>query len=182
MKIRYFFLIIIFFCNKNQAQDIGDDAKVVRYMVEKKFNQRKIKDLLKYGELQFTYNISYDKDNLIDNIIVNQKNEIFLDLGVRSDITIRFEMRSGEIHRIITHYHDLTVEFLRKKFNEIYSERKLDDVLFFTPNYKHYRYIYWDYDNNKASIAYVKYISSEHSKEFQELISRKQNIYEQNKK
>lgn len=175
MKIYISLLIIFFSFHTIVSQNIGDKAELLLSLFEREYDNRKTKDILKYGELQYTYDVKYGNNGLIEEITVNKKNEIFIDLQARSDITIHHLFKNNILNSTVTNFHNLKVEFLRKKFNEVYGKRKVDDVMFFTPDYRHYRYIFWDSDHqNIASVAYVEYDSVAFTEEIQELVLNNQ--------
>ncbi|MGV6832651.1 MAG: hypothetical protein ACWA5P_13950 [bacterium] len=174
MKI-LFTLLLLIISHNSFAQQIGERADVILYLIQQNFESRKTKDILKYGELQYTYEVKYN-DGVIRQIIVNQKNEIFHDLEVRSDVIFNYLFFEGKLIEIQTEFLDLSHDYVKVKFEEKYGHRHHGYNMYFTPNYKHVRCIV---DNGQnAVIMFSDYLpSNSESLEFKNLIQKKQKEY-----
>lgn len=169
--------VVILVCFTMNSQRIGEKAEIIHYLVEQNFNQRKTRDVLKYGELQYKFDVIYDKDN-IKEIIVDELNAVFYDLEAKSDIRIRYLMNEGLLESVITNFYDLTVEGIRQKFNRRYQKRRLDETLYFDRDYKSYRYIHWE--EEIPTITYTLYRSDGFDVAFNELVLQKQKAFNEN--
>ena len=160
------------------GQNIGDSANIILYLVDQNFNNRKTKDLLKHGELRYKYDVKYD-GSIIREIVVTQKNELFLDLDARSDVKTNYLFYEGVLIESQTEFLDLSYEFVKSKFDVKYGYRNHGYDMYFTPNYKQVRHLFEN--DGYAVIMFSDYLPSNfHSLEFQQLIIKKQEEYIKN--
>lgn len=159
------------------AQNLGENANIVLLLVEQNYQSRRTSDLLKHGELYYTYEVKYDDSGLIRQIIVNQKDELFYDLEARSDIIVSYLFFEGKLIEIQTELLDLPYEFVKTKFEKRYGHRHHGYDLYFTSDYKQVRFI--KKMGHYTVVLFGDYLPSNfESLEFQQLIEKKQREYE----
>jgi len=156
------------------SQNIGENADLIKHFIKMNFEKRSATDLMRYGELRYNYEVNYNKQNQIEEIIVEEKDAIYQDLLAKSDVRIRYFFEANRLTSISTNFYDLTAEYIRDRFDKLYAHRKLDGTLYFNYNYTCYRYIYWDEDI--PTITFTKFIFGEMSDEFDKVVKAKQSL------
>ena len=100
-----------------------------------------------------TWDVSY-KNGQIEDAILCQDNEYMIDIGVYTDYCKHFLMKNERLTHILTQYQNLSVNQLKKYYNQLHDKIKIEDK-YYDSDYKNYSIIYLN-SNGLATIEWTK--------------------------
>lgn len=151
-----FILVLISSYSLNAQIDIGSSADELLYFLEFRYEEAKKKDPFGTKGISFEYEVKREK-GIITDILVYQKNQIFIDLQAKSNTVTDYQILDNKLLGILTSYESLTVEYIEARFDKIYDDYKIDGF-FFTEDYKHVRNVFWQ--ESSAAIHYTESLPS----------------------
>ncbi|KQC30224.1 hypothetical protein AAY42_10310 [Flagellimonas eckloniae] len=77
------------------------------------------------------------ENGMITNVLVYRNRQLYVNLQAISDIIIDFYIQDGKIFNVTTHFKDLPLEHIEKKFEEIYGDRNWEG-LYFSVDFQHF--------------------------------------------
>lgn len=176
MKKGILFILLLISSYTLHAQiDIGSSADELLYFLELQYQDTKKRDPFDTKGLKFEYEVKRER-GVITDVMVYQKNQIFIDLQAKSNTVTDYEILDNEITGILTSYESLTVEHIEERFDKIYGDYKVEGF-YFTEDFRYVRNIFWH--NNVASIHYTEALPSYLGNETYGAIREKQLEYEE---
>lgn len=131
---------------------------------------------LKYlveGHYNWKVDTKYN-DGTITEIVIYQHKEFFYDLNTIANARIRYIMKDGRLNNILTQFENLSTDYVKKQFDEYYSETKISNY-YFTKDYQEYRTI--SKIGKYASINHQSVNFEDFDLEVSEEIKRRRRLY-----
>jgi hypothetical protein len=158
-------LILLISINLSAQIYIGQPIKEVLYILK---SQCKPKDC-KIEKKSF--------DGHLDQIIVSKYNQLYYELGIRTDATDYYFTEDGKYISKETELPEIFYLQLKKLFDRLYGSTKIDEY-YFTDDFSHYQFI--TSENGITTITYAKTNLNSLSKSLRTTITQRK--LEQNKK
>ena len=90
------------------------------------------------------------KNGVTTNVLVYRDKQFFYDLQAISDIIIDFQIWEEKVYTVTTYFKDLSVEYIKKKFEKNYGDRAWEG-LYFTEDFQYFTTV--TLENEMASIT-----------------------------
>ncbi len=124
-----------------QQIKLGEDAFVIKQLIEWSTNERSGYD--SSGNSKGN-NVEWDVkyyDGKISEVIQCYYNQVLYDLKVRTTYCNHYIMSKGKLSYVLTQYRDLSVSELKKKYDNLYLDSKVEDF-YLSDDFKAYNKIY----------------------------------------